>query len=47
MQKAEKAELRQRVRALKEQVDALARLIEAIPEPKGPFRFDLRPIGHP
>lgn len=44
MQKAEKAELRQRVRALKEQVDALARLIEAIPEPKGPFRFDLRPI---
>lgn len=46
MEKAVKAELRQRIRVLKEQADILSRLIEAIPEPKGPFRFDLRPIEH-
>lgn len=43
MEKAEKAQLRMRMRALKEQVDILSGLIEAIPEPKEPVKFDLRP----
>lgn len=43
MEKAEKAQLLQRIRALREQVDILTGLIEAIPEPKEPVRFDLRP----
>ena len=38
-----RSQLWMRVRALREQVDILSGLIEAIPEPKEPVRFDLRP----